>query len=79
MLHLDSAARRRHVEFLHVSKSGGTSLCAAAQRNGCTSKRFDEEGNCMVDIFGCVGGARVEARLGSRGRGRVQGGPEPLH
>jgi hypothetical protein len=46
-----STHARRHVEFLHVSKSGGTSMCAVAQQNGCSNPRFDLDGNCLIEIF----------------------------
>ena len=39
------------VELTHISKSGGTSMCRAAQYNGCSNPAFDVEANCMIKAF----------------------------
>ena len=44
-LHRKAAMRKSAVEFLHVSKSGGSSLCAAAVHSGCRAALDD---NCLV-------------------------------
>lgn len=50
-LHKRSAAAKGIVQFLHISKSGGTNLCGTAASNGCTSEGFDEKHNCLVKEF----------------------------
>eukprot|EP00877_Chromochloris_zofingiensis_P013176 jgi/Chrzof1/8111/UNPLg00156.t1 len=50
-LHLDSTRLRGQIEFMHVSKAGGTSMCAVAQKNKCINPHFDEDGNCMIPAF----------------------------
>ena len=53
--HIDNfaghASSRAAIYFLHVSKSGGTSFCAAAYENKCRdlsqSDAFDKDRNCM--------------------------------
>jgi hypothetical protein len=39
------------VELTHVSKSGGTSMCRAAEYNGCSNPSFNVEANCMLKPF----------------------------
>ncbi|KAG2498744.1 hypothetical protein HYH03_003483 [Edaphochlamys debaryana] len=50
-LHKTSAANRGAVQFFHVSKSGGTNLCQAAEANGCASQGFDTRTNCLIRDF----------------------------
>jgi hypothetical protein len=52
LLHQRSAAHRGIVEFTHISKSGGTSMCKLAQNAKCAAESFTQEGNCMVQAFG---------------------------
>ncbi|PNH01177.1 hypothetical protein TSOC_012950 [Tetrabaena socialis] len=49
--HRQGAAAKGAIEFLHVSKSGGTSMCAVADRNGCAAESTTNFGNCMVRRF----------------------------
>ncbi len=51
LLHQHSAAARGAVEFTHVSKSGGSSLCYLASEANCTSQSFELSRNCMVAHF----------------------------
>ncbi len=51
LLHEHSAAARGAVEFTHVSKSGGTSLCKLASESHCASQSFQISRNCMVSEF----------------------------
>lgn len=46
------------VEFFHISKTAGTSLCQVASANGCTSASFvatrqerKNNGNCLIAAF----------------------------
>ncbi|GLC36550.1 hypothetical protein PLESTM_000459100 [Pleodorina starrii] len=39
------------MEYLHVSKSGGTSWCHIAQLNGCTTERYDNAYVCQIKKF----------------------------
>eukprot|EP00798_Chlamydomonas_sp_ICE-L_P002687 gene2688-12920_t len=50
-LHTEAAALKGAVQFFHISKSGGTNLCQAAQANGCSTEGFDERKNCMIADF----------------------------
>ena len=50
-LHRQSSATRGAIQFIHVSKSGGTNLCMCAEANGCSSESFDERLNCLVRDF----------------------------
>ena len=50
-LHQRSAATRGAVEFTHVSKSGGSSLCYLASQSNCTSESFQLHRNCLVTAF----------------------------
>jgi hypothetical protein len=54
LLHQHSAAERGVLEFTHISKSGGTSMCHLAQQAGCSTEAFKVERNCMVTVFGWV-------------------------
>ncbi|KAG2426151.1 hypothetical protein HXX76_013132 [Chlamydomonas incerta] len=45
------AAAKGAIEFLHISKSGGTSMCTVADANGCTAESTTNFGNCMVRRF----------------------------
>ncbi|KAG2497530.1 hypothetical protein HYH03_004678 [Edaphochlamys debaryana] len=49
--HRQGAAAKGAIEFLHVSKSGGTSMCSVADRNGCSAESTTNYGNCMVRRF----------------------------
>ncbi len=51
LLHQRSAAARGAVEFTHVSKSGGSSLCHLASQSNCTSESFQLHRNCLVTAF----------------------------
>lgn len=50
-LHRTSASRKGAVQFFHISKSGGTNMCMAAESNGCLTEGFDERLNCLVREF----------------------------
>ncbi|GFR45171.1 hypothetical protein Agub_g6557 [Astrephomene gubernaculifera] len=50
-LHKNSSANRGAVQFFHVSKSGGTNLCQAAEANGCATQGFDTRTNCLIRDF----------------------------
>lgn len=50
-LHRESSAARGAIQFIHVSKSGGTNLCMCAEANGCSSDSFDERVNCLIRDF----------------------------
>lgn len=50
-LHKRAAAAKGIVQFLHISKSGGTNLCMAAEQNSCTTQGFSEKHNCLVKEF----------------------------
>ena len=49
--HRQGIAYKGAIEFLHVSKSGGTSMCEVAERNGCAAQSTTKFGNCMVRAF----------------------------
>ncbi|KAG2488252.1 hypothetical protein HYH03_013242 [Edaphochlamys debaryana] len=49
--HRAAAGQKRVVEFAHVSKSGGTTLCQLAQKNGCQTESFEPHRNCEVQAF----------------------------
>ncbi|GLI63307.1 hypothetical protein VaNZ11_006214 [Volvox africanus] len=51
MLHRRGVFNRGIMDHQHVSKSGGTSWCHAAQLNGCTTMRFDKFYVCGVSSF----------------------------
>jgi hypothetical protein len=46
-----AAAVRGAVEFTHVSKSGGSSICHLAAQSNCTSQSFKLHRNCLVEAF----------------------------
>lgn len=50
-----ACARTKHqvaIAFLHISKSGGTSVCLAAEASGCLSGKYEPPwGNCQVRIM----------------------------
>ncbi|GIL80088.1 hypothetical protein Vretimale_12920 [Volvox reticuliferus] len=50
-LHRQGGAAKGAIEFLHISKSGGTSMCSVADRNGCVAESVTNYGNCMVRRF----------------------------
>jgi hypothetical protein len=41
-------ARNRRVEFTHISKAGGTSVCKLAAASGCRNPHTSLESNCML-------------------------------
>ncbi|KAG2496979.1 hypothetical protein HYH03_004985 [Edaphochlamys debaryana] len=49
--HILSAQRKGVVEFTHVSRSGGTTFCQLAQRNGCSTEDFRHKENCLIEAF----------------------------
>lgn len=51
LLHEHGARSKRLMEFLHISKSGGTSFCQVAKSNGCSTKDFSVGGNCLIKDF----------------------------
>ncbi|KAG2492903.1 hypothetical protein HYH03_008817 [Edaphochlamys debaryana] len=54
-LHRSAAQRKGVLEFLHVSKAGGTTFCQTAQANGCLTKDFNyTRGNCLIRPFADV-------------------------
>ncbi|PNH08059.1 hypothetical protein TSOC_005418 [Tetrabaena socialis] len=50
-MHKRAAVTKRIVEFMHVSKSGGTSFCQLGRMNGCKSESFGLRENCMITYF----------------------------
>ncbi|KAG2496077.1 hypothetical protein HYH03_005995 [Edaphochlamys debaryana] len=50
-LHRRGAVHRGIMDYQHVSKSGGTSWCHAAQINGCTTQKFDKFHVCAIKAF----------------------------
>ncbi|KAG2428725.1 hypothetical protein HXX76_011429 [Chlamydomonas incerta] len=50
-IHRRGAVHKGMMDYMHVSKSGGTSWCHAAQLNGCTTQRFDKYHVCGVKAF----------------------------
>lgn len=51
LAHRTAAKAKRVVEFAHVSKSGGTTMCQLAERNGCRTESFALSRNCLVSKF----------------------------
>ncbi|PNW71474.1 hypothetical protein CHLRE_16g655800v5 [Chlamydomonas reinhardtii] len=50
--HRRAAQSKQVLEFLHVSKAGGTTFCQLAEKNGCRTKGFKYgEGNCLIPRF----------------------------
>ncbi|KAG1671065.1 hypothetical protein FOA52_000736 [Chlamydomonas sp. UWO 241] len=49
--HKASTEAKGLVQFFHISKSGGTNMCMAAESNGCTTEGFDERVNCLIRRF----------------------------
>ncbi|KAG2451832.1 hypothetical protein HYH02_003608 [Chlamydomonas schloesseri] len=50
--HRRAAQSKAVLEFLHVSKAGGTTFCQLAEKNGCRTKGFKYgEGNCLIPRF----------------------------
>ncbi|KAG2450796.1 hypothetical protein HYH02_004633 [Chlamydomonas schloesseri] len=49
--HRAAAREKGIVEFAHVSKSGGTTFCQLAERNGCATESFAANKNCEVAVF----------------------------
>ncbi|KAG1659231.1 hypothetical protein FOA52_009000 [Chlamydomonas sp. UWO 241] len=78
--HARGVSTRGMLEFLHVSKAGGTSTCMAAGANGCVTEvgGFDSRVNCLVDRFDdgprwlSSGGVEIGVKNWERGR-RKQG------
>lgn len=50
-VHRVGAAAKGATEFLHVSKSGGTSMCTVAAANGCQITSVSLYRNCMIKPF----------------------------
>ncbi|PNW77944.1 hypothetical protein CHLRE_10g458000v5 [Chlamydomonas reinhardtii] len=50
-VHRLGSVQKGVMEFLHVSKSGGTSWCHIAQLNGCVTERYDQSYVCQVKAF----------------------------
>ncbi|KAG2450797.1 hypothetical protein HYH02_004634 [Chlamydomonas schloesseri] len=51
LAHRAAAKAKRVVEFAHVSKSGGTTMCQLAERNGCRTESFASYRNCLLPKF----------------------------
>ena len=51
LLHQQSSAARGAVEFTHISKSGGSTLCILAKEAQCSSQNFTLHRNCMIAAF----------------------------
>jgi hypothetical protein len=49
-LHVRQAAGRQ-IEFTHVSKCGGTSICKLAAAAGCRNPHTSQADNCMLPMF----------------------------
>ncbi|EFJ51529.1 hypothetical protein VOLCADRAFT_103443 [Volvox carteri f. nagariensis] len=49
--HRIGAVHKGVMEYLHVSKSGGTSWCHIAELNGCTTERYDKSYVCQIKKF----------------------------
>ncbi|GLI64994.1 hypothetical protein VaNZ11_008419 [Volvox africanus] len=49
--HESSARNKGVVEFAHVSKSGGTTICQLARANGCKTESFSPNNNCLIAKF----------------------------
>ncbi|KAG2497008.1 hypothetical protein HYH03_005012 [Edaphochlamys debaryana] len=49
--HRKGSIHKGTMEFLHVSKSGGTSWCHIAQLNGCVTERYDKSYVCQIKKF----------------------------
>ncbi len=49
--HRITASSKLAVEFAHVSKSGGTTLCRLAQHNGSRTQGFALDTNCLITDF----------------------------
>ena len=47
-VHQATAIRLGRIEFTHVSKCGGTSMCQLAMRNKCSNSYSSEMQNCIV-------------------------------
>lgn len=50
-LHKQAFAAKGAIEFMHISKSGGTSMCQVAAVNGCATRNFSTTINCMIREF----------------------------
>lgn len=64
-LHRSAAQSKRILEFFHVSKSGGTSICQLGQVNGCSTESFALKQNCMITYFRDVPRWTVPGALGN--------------
>ncbi|GFR50743.1 hypothetical protein Agub_g13009, partial [Astrephomene gubernaculifera] len=49
--HRLGAAQKAIMEYLHISKSGGTSWCHVAELNGCVTERYDKSYVCQIKKF----------------------------
>lgn len=72
-LHRRAAVEKGIIEFFHVSKSGGTSLCQLAKDNGCRTRDFGTVGNCLIREFD--DGPRWVARAAHKPRQAEPGRP----
>lgn len=50
-VHRRGSMFKRVIEFLHVSKSGGTSICLLAGEAGCRNPDFNTKRNCLIRAF----------------------------
>ncbi|GLI62251.1 hypothetical protein VaNZ11_004856 [Volvox africanus] len=50
-VHRIGAVHKGVMEYLHISKSGGTSWCHIAELNGCVTERYDRSYVCQVKKF----------------------------
>ncbi len=67
-LHRSAAQSKRILEYFHVSKSGGTSICQLGQVNGCATESFALKQNCMITYFRDVPRWTVAGALGNLSR-----------
>jgi hypothetical protein len=51
LLNQESQASRGIFEYTHVSKTGGTTMCALAGQASCLNPQLNEELNCMIRAF----------------------------
>lgn len=50
-IHRSGIETKGVLEFFHVSKSGGTSLCSLGGTNKCSTQYFDIKHNCLIRYF----------------------------
>ncbi|MEW5314254.1 MAG: hypothetical protein WDW38_005765 [Sanguina aurantia] len=51
LVHASGAKAKPAMEYMHISKSGGTSMCHTAELNGCKTEDFDDGRTCQVFHF----------------------------